>query len=158
MFLPALLITKIGSELHASSALRYFIIFIWVVICHFISFLIGIGAHFLLGMPDWTTAAIMFNNTTSYPLLLIAALDETGVLQSLIVSDETTREVVERAKSYFLVFSMVSSGLTFAIGPRLIDSEYVPEHDKENVVDEDESTEPDVEVTLATEATGLLNP
>ncbi|KAK4215056.1 auxin efflux carrier [Rhypophila decipiens] len=129
MFLPALLITKIGSELHAESASRYLIILIWAIVCHMISFLIGIVGHLFLGMPDWVTVAIMFNNTTSYPLLLITALDETGILSALIVTDETTREAIERAKAYFLVFATVSSCLTFAVGPRLIDSEHAPEPD-----------------------------
>jgi len=127
MFLPALLLTQIGSELHSGSAHRYLIILLWALICHFVSFLIGIGAHLLLGMPDWITAAIMFNNTTSYPLLLIQSLDQTGILSSLIVTDESTREAIERAKSYFLVFATVSSCLTFAVGPRLIDSEHGPD-------------------------------
>lgn len=127
MFLPALLLTKIGSELHSGSAHRYGIILVWAFICHFVSFLIGLTAHLTLGMPDWITAAIMFNNTTSYPLLLIQSLDATGILSNLIVSDETTREAIERAKSYFLVFATVSSCLTFAVGPRLIDSEHAPD-------------------------------
>jgi len=144
MFLPALLLTQIGSQLHAGSADRYAIILIWAIICHVVSFLIGIGAHLLLGMPDWTTVAIMFNNTTSYPLLLIAALDETGILRSLVVTDETTRAALERAKSYFLVFATVSSCLTFAVGPRLIDSEHAPEPepDKEQPEEEDDNDRP----------------
>ncbi|OCT53156.1 auxin efflux carrier superfamily [Cladophialophora carrionii] len=129
MFLPALLIVDIGSQLHSGSANRYLIIFVWALICHFISFVIGIMAHFWLGMPDWTTVALMFNNTTSYPLLLVAALDETGILRTLIVTDETTSAMVARAKSYFLVFATVSSCLTFAVGPRLIDTENAPEVD-----------------------------
>jgi len=154
MFLPALLITQIGSELHPGSANRYLIIFIWAIICHLVSFLIGSVAHLWLGMPDWTTVALMFNNTTSYPLLLIAALDETGILKSLIVTDETTRAAVERAKSYFLVFATVSSCLTFAVGPRLIDSEHAAEEDKESCDDDYHSAEPE---TDASEQTGLLN-
>lgn len=157
MFLPALLITKIGSELHASSANRYLIIFVWAIICHLISFLIGIVAHLWLGMPDWTTAALMFNNTTSYPLLLVAALDQTGILKSLIVTDETSREAIERAKSYFLVFATVSSCLTFAVGPRLIDSEHAHEEqeDKRANDEQDSAIESDEE---ASEQTGLLGP
>jgi predicted permease len=127
LFLPALLLTKIGSELHAGSAHRYVIILIWAILCHLVSFLIGLGAHLLFGFPDWITAAIMFNNTTSYPLLLIQSLDETGILSSLIVTDETTSQAIERAKSYFLVFATISSCLTFAVGPRLIDTEHAPE-------------------------------
>lgn len=104
-----------------------------------VSFLIGIAAHLLFGMPDWITAALMFNNTTSYPLLLIQSLDETGILSSLIITDETSREAIERAKSYFLVFATISSCLTFAVGPRLIDSEHAPD-DKEEESDEDDET------------------
>jgi predicted permease len=139
MFLPALLLTQIGSELHSGSAHRYLVILIWAFACHFVSFLIGIFAHVVFKMPDWITAAIMFNNTTSYPLLLIQSLDETGILKNLIVTDETTRAAIERAKSYFLVFATVSSCLTFAIGPRLIDSEHAPEvpDDKSEVSDDE---------------------
>ncbi|KAK3323187.1 auxin efflux carrier [Cercophora scortea] len=154
MFLPALLLTKIGSELHSGSALRYLTIVVWALICHIISFLIGILGHFALGMPDWVTVAIMFNNTTSYPLLLITALDETGILKSLIVTDESTRDAIERAKSYFLVFATISSCLTFAVGPRLIDSEHAPEPDKS----EDEDEEYPALDTEAQEDTSLLNP
>ncbi|OAL26517.1 hypothetical protein AYO20_10086 [Fonsecaea nubica] len=141
MFLPALLIVKIGSELHVGSAKRYLIVFIWAIICHLISFVIGIVAHLWLGMPDWTTVALMFNNTTSYPLLLIEALDETGILRALIVTDETTDAAVERAKSYFLVFATVSSCLTFAVGPRLIDTENAPDDDEGE--SKDDAPEPD---------------
>lgn len=99
-------------------------------------------------MPDWITAAIMFNNTTSYPLLLIQSLDQTGILASLIVKEgETTRAAIERAKSYFLVFATVSSCLTFAVGPRLIDSEHGPDppSDKEEIDDDDDDERRDEE-------------
>jgi predicted permease len=59
MFLPALTIVKIGTELEAGSASRYGIVLLWALLCHFISFLIGIFAHLFLGMPDWTTVAVM---------------------------------------------------------------------------------------------------
>ncbi len=156
MFLPALLITKIGSELHAGSASRYLVILGWAIICHAISFFIGIVAHLGLGMPDWVTVAIMFNNTTSYPLLLVTALDETGILKSLVTTDETTREAIERAKSYFLVFATVSSCLTFAVGPRLIDSEHAPDPD-EDKEDDDTSVDRSLEDSYQdSEETGLL--
>jgi predicted permease len=155
MFLPALLLTKIGAELHAESANRYLIILIWAFICHIISFLIGIAAHLVFGMPDWITCAIMFNNTTSYPLLLIQSLDETGILSSLIVRNEATKDAIERAKSYFLVFATISSCLTFAVGPRLIDSEHAPEpDDKDDEVDDAE--EAGTSEQYSTEQTSLL--
>lgn len=143
MFLPALLLTKIGSELHAGSAHRYVVVLIWAFVCHIVSFTIGVTAHLLFGFPDWITAAIMFNNTTSYPLLLIQSLDETGILSNLIVTDETTRDAIERAKSYFLVFATISSCLTFAVGPRLIDTEHVPDtpDDKGELLENDDDAD-----------------
>ncbi|KAF2634283.1 hypothetical protein P280DRAFT_474745 [Massarina eburnea CBS 473.64] len=132
MFLPALLLVKLGSEMHPSSAHRYLVVFIWALVAHFISFLIGIAAHYFLGMPDWITCAVMFNNTTSYPLLLVQSLDETGILKGLGGEGESTREMIERAKSYFLVFSTVSSCMTFALGPRLIDSEHACDSEDED--------------------------
>ncbi|KAK4183073.1 putative transporter [Podospora australis] len=151
IFLPALLITKLGSELNAGSGMNYVPIVIWGVVCHLISFGIGMIAQHGLGMPDWATVAILINNTTSYPLLLIAALEETGILESLIVADESAKEAVERAKSYFLVFSTMSNCITFAIGPRLIE-DGGPDSDNDQS-DEDEET--DVE---ANENTHLLPP
>jgi predicted permease len=166
MFLPALLLVQIGSELHLGSANRYLIILFWAFLCHFISFLIGIFAHLVFGLPDWVTAALMFNNTTSYPLLLIQSLDATGILAGLAKDDEPTRAMIERAKSYFLVFATVSSCLTFAVGPRLIDTEHAPDSDDDDkTVDEEHSTG-DLEDSgyvgytpgEPNEATGLLEP
>jgi predicted permease len=158
-FLPALLLTKIGSELHAGSVDRYFAILIWAFVCHIVSFLIGIAAHLLFGFPDWITAAIMFNNTTSYPLLLIQSLDQTGILSALIVSDETSTQAIERAKSYFLVFSTISSCLTFAVGPRLIDSEHAPDPtDDKDGEDRSDFENGDRDSEASNEQTSLLPP
>jgi auxin efflux carrier family protein len=169
MFLPALLLVQIGTELHAGSIHRYLVILLWAFICHLISFLIGIFAHLAFGLPDWVTAAIMFNNTTSYPLLLIQSLDETGILGNLIVGDDNTRAMIGRAKSYFLVFATVSSCLTFAVGPRLIDNEHAIESDDDKTLDDqtddtyqNDENGRDVEVGESNwppnERTGLLTP
>ena len=96
----------------------------------------------------------MFNNTTSYPLLLIQSLDETGILTNLIVADESTRDAIERAKSYFLVFATISSCLTFAVGPRLIDTEHAP--DPPNDKDTDDNEDEQAENGDANEQTSLL--
>lgn len=99
----------------------------------------------------------MFNNTASYPLLLIGALQQTGILSSLIVTDESAEDAIERAKSYFLVFSTVSSCLTFAVGPRLIDTEHGPDSDSDS---DEGSDQEDGQVSdqdeQASEETGLL--
>ncbi|KAK4148450.1 auxin efflux carrier [Chaetomidium leptoderma] len=130
IFLPALLITKVGAELEAEHAWRYLVIVIWGIVCHVLSFLVGLAGHRCLGLPGWVTPSVLINNTTSYPLLLITALEETGILESLIVSNETAKDAMERAKSYFLIFSTISNCITFAVGPRLIDSEHVAEEEE----------------------------
>jgi hypothetical protein len=163
----ALLLVQIGSELHLGSANRYLTILLWAFLCHFISFLVGIFAHLVFGLPDWVTAALMFNNTTSYPLLLVQSLDATGILSGLAKDDESTRAMIERAKSYFLVFATVSSCLTFAVGPRLIDTEHAPDSDSDDddkAFDEEDNTEDldgsryrGLDSEFPTEATGLLD-
>ncbi|KAK0742082.1 auxin efflux carrier [Apiosordaria backusii] len=136
MFLPALLITKVGSQLDLDSVSNYVPIVIWGVVCHIVSFGIGMLAQHGFGMPNWSSVAILINNTTSYPLLLIAALEETGILDSLIIGDESSKEAVERAKSYFLVFSTISNCITFAVGPRLLeDTDSWDSDDKEDSSD-----------------------
>ncbi|KIV99586.1 uncharacterized protein PV09_08763 [Verruconis gallopava] len=153
VFLPALLFVQIGSELHVESAQRYLTVLLWAFACHFLSFVIGILAHLGFGMPDWITAAIMFNNTTSYPLLLIQSLQETGILATLLTKDETIEQAIGRAKSYFLVFATISSCLTFSVGPRLIDAEHAPEEQGKEGESDDYEDQDDV----VDENTGLLS-
>lgn len=98
----------------------------------------------------------MFNNTASYPLLLIAALQQTGILSSLLLEGEKTEDAIERANSYFLVFSTISNCLTFAVGPRLIDTEHPPEDDSDSDAGSS-SQQDDDEEPHASEETGLLD-
>lgn len=84
--------------------------------------LMGYALKRFFKMPAWIVPAISFNNTTSLPLLLIQSLATTGILESLLMSESyTPSAAVERAKSYFLVNSVVSNVLTFALGPKLLD-------------------------------------
>lgn len=120
LFLPALLLTKLGSEMELQSASCYGTLLCWALLVHTVSFLIGSAARYYGKMPGWVTVLVMFNNTTSYPLLLIQSLANTGILDELIKGHETTEQAVEKAKSYFLVHATVSSCLTFSVGPRLV--------------------------------------
>ena len=93
---------------------------------------IGFGLTRFLRLPSWVTPAICFNNTTSLPLLLIQSLNATGVLSTLLMSDsDTTRQAITRANSYFLVCSIVSNSLTFALGPKLLGGEDPPDEEEE---------------------------
>ncbi|KAL9625832.1 MAG: hypothetical protein Q9160_000152 [Pyrenula sp. 1 TL-2023] len=124
LFLPALLITNVGSELHADTVTRY----------------IPILPTKFLKLPPWVTPAICFNNTTALPLLLIESLSTTGLLSRLMVDpNDDAGSAVTRAKSYFLVNAIIGNCLTFAIGPRLLDAENAPEKKEE------EGTKPGVD-------------
>jgi predicted permease len=88
--------------------------------------------------PAWTVPAICFNNTTALPLLLIQSLETSGILSDLTMgAGDTTTAAVRRAKSYFLVSSIVGNSLTFAIGPRLLDDEESPDNDSQKKKDQD---------------------
>jgi predicted permease len=100
---------------------------VYAVFCYGLSLGLGVTLTKALGLPNWFTPAIAFNNTTSYPLLLIQSLDATGIFSRLIVTDEKSSEAIERAKSYFLIFATIGDCLTFAVGPRLIDNEHAPD-------------------------------
>lgn len=82
----------------------------------------------LFKWPAWTVPAICFNNTTALPLLLIQSLDAAGILKDLTMGEgDSSSAAVRRAKSYFLVCSIVGNSLTFALGPRLLDDEESPD-------------------------------
>ncbi|KAB8302950.1 hypothetical protein EYC80_006265 [Monilinia laxa] len=168
-FLPALEFVKIGRELHAGGGHRYNFILVWACLTHTISFLLGAGAHLIFGMPDWITATIMFNNTTSYPLMLIQALDQTGLLNPLFLENGGIGyDPINQAKSYFLVYSVLSSCLTFAIGPRMMDTEFAIDPPEEDDLlsalaqvqqdREGESEEDSEAFNFPTEHTNLLSP
>ena len=90
----------------------------------------GIVMTRIFKLPSWVTPALAINNTTSLPLLLIQALDTTGILGSLLENeDDTTSKAIKRAKSYFLVCAMVSNTLAFVVGPKLLDGEDGDEQD-----------------------------
>ena len=146
MFLPALLITNVGSQLHADNGIRYipilsksrdaslplptadFSIIVWGLFYALTSMLLGYITTRVFKLPSWVTPAISFNNTTALPLLLIQSLSATGILDDLLASEaDTTSAALNRAKSYFLVNAIIGDSLTFALGPKLLDGEEAPD-------------------------------
>ena len=160
LFLPALLITKIGRELDLETGVRYIPILVWAILYNVVSLGIGLAAVKLFNFPRWVTAAVAFNNTTSLPLLLVKSLEATGILKRLLVNDDTTSEAINRAQSYFLVCSIIGNCLTFAVGPRLLRSSD-DEPDDDNLKSPSPPRREESDVTLteqpeADERTSLL--
>lgn len=101
---------------------------VWSVFYGLSSIGLGYVATKMFKFPSWFVPALAFNNTTSLPLVLVQALDATGILSGLLMSgDDTTSQAIKRAKSYFLICSMVGNSLTFAIGPKLLDGDESPD-------------------------------
>lgn len=99
-----------------------------------------------MGLPNWATPALAFNNTTSLPLLLIQSLEATGILETIIREGDSSSDAVARAQSYFLINSLVNNSLTFALGPRLLkpgDEDAPDKDDESNDGSEDEEDEQD---------------
>ncbi|OJD38594.1 membrane transporter [Diplodia corticola] len=139
LFLPALLIHNVGSQLSLDSGAKYIPILLFAIVYNVISIALGVLCTRIFKFPAWVTPAIAFNNTTSLPLLLVQSLSATGVLSALDGSDD----VVDRAKSYFLVNAIVSNSLTFALGPRLLNGqeEDAPEQGNDGKDDEDDASD-----------------
>ncbi|KAJ4363679.1 hypothetical protein N0V83_009975 [Neocucurbitaria cava] len=130
MFLPALLIYKIGSNLHKDTGVRYIPV-------------LSRALTRIFKLPAWVTPAIAFNNTTSLPLLLIQSLQQTQILDAILMDGESGSDAMDRAESYFLINAMVSNSLTFALGPRLLKpgDEDAPDDKEDREVEEEEQDE-----------------
>ena len=132
LFLPALLITNVGGQLHADTAIHYLPILIWGIFYILLSMGLGLLLTRIFKLPSWVTPALCFNNTTSLPLLLFESLAATGILERLITGESDSQDAaITRARSYFLLNSVVSNSLTFALGPKLLDGEEPPEQQEE---------------------------
>ncbi|EPE32490.1 hypothetical protein GLAREA_07624 [Glarea lozoyensis ATCC 20868] len=146
VFLPALLITNVGTELSSDSVGGVIPVLAWAIVYTLSSMTVGYFLRRAFKFPAWTTPAICFNNTTALPLLLTKSLQTSGILESLTTGvDDTSSDAVTRATSYFLFASIVSNTFTFAVGPKLLDDEESPEDnddDNRNVEQEiDDQTE-----------------
>lgn len=105
-------------------------------------------------LPEWTTPAIAFNNTTSLPLLLVQSLSVTGILDAI----DSSPNVVDKAKAFFLVNAMVGNSLTFALGPKLLNGqeEDAPDAKREEEDEERRIEEQGEEAVESNERTSLL--
>ncbi|KAJ4298236.1 hypothetical protein N0V90_006135 [Kalmusia sp. IMI 367209] len=143
MFLPALLIYKLGTNLDKNTGIRYLPILFWSISYTLVSLAIGVLACRVFRLPNWVKLAVAFNNTTSLPLLLIQSLKTTGVLDAIIPPGDDASQALDRAESYFLINAMVSNSLTFALGPRLLrpSDEDAPEDDNKEGEESDDGEE-----------------
>ncbi|KAG9099618.1 hypothetical protein FS749_000806 [Ceratobasidium sp. UAMH 11750] len=117
VFLPALLFTQIGPHATASNLTDYGIIIIPSAFAMVVSYLVGTLTHRILKGPRWTTAAFIFHNATSLPLLLINSLEKTGTIRVLIGEHGgSVSDAIARGRTYLLIGALVSNVARFALG------------------------------------------
>ncbi|EED17816.1 Auxin Efflux Carrier superfamily [Talaromyces stipitatus ATCC 10500] len=139
IFLPALILVKLGSELSLEIASHYIPVFVWSILYTIVS--IGFGHVFsrCLHLPTWVTPAVTFNNTSSLPLLLLQTLQSTGSLKLITMPDQSESDCMNRAQSYFLVCAVVSKTMAYALGPRMLGHKDASRDNQENHHDDEES-------------------
>jgi hypothetical protein len=75
-----------------------------------ISYLVGALTHRVLKGPRWTTAAFIFHNATSLPLLLINSLEKTGTIRIIIGENGgSVSDAVTRGRTYLLIAALVAN-------------------------------------------------
>jgi predicted permease len=139
LFLPAMIMVKLGSELHIGIAMNYVPVFsaffppssnnigrvadhpkVWSISYTAISVVMGYTLSRLLRLPQWVTPTVSSNNTSSLPLLLLETLLSTGSLGLITPPGQTQEDAVNRAQSYFLVCAVTTKTISYAIGPRML--------------------------------------
>ncbi|KAL1966665.1 hypothetical protein VTN77DRAFT_3862 [Rasamsonia byssochlamydoides] len=120
VFLPALIIVNLGSQLHLGSALNYVPVLVWSILYASLSVVFGYIVTIVLKLPPWVTPACAFNNTTSLPLLLLQSLQSAGSLDMITPEGESTSDAIQRAQSYFLVCAVTTKTISYAVGPRML--------------------------------------
>ncbi|KAG5363216.1 hypothetical protein CJU89_2380 [Yarrowia sp. B02] len=118
IFLPCLLITEMGPHMTIESITQYWPLLLAPMLVLLLTYFVGntIG-HKMLGFPKYITAGVMFNNTTSLPLLMLKALGTTGALDVLIPEGGKLEDVVKKASAYVLLVSIVHTIARFSLGP-----------------------------------------
>ncbi|KAG9000837.1 hypothetical protein FRB94_005115 [Tulasnella sp. JGI-2019a] len=160
LFLPAILIVNVGSQLRMENLDKYWPVLVWALFYILASILIGYVTVKVFKVPAWVTIASAFNNTTSLPLLLVQALVSTNILKPLLTGDETTNTAVERAISYFLICSVIKNVLVIGLGSKLLNAGKPKDEQKDQPQDGDQrqagNQDSEEEGRQATENTSLL--
>ena len=122
LFLPCLIIVEMGPELTADNLHRFWIIPVWGLVSTTIAHLVGWAGQAALKTPYWVIVAAGRPNTSAMPLLLLQALDNTGILAELAhgVDQTASSGILSRARSLILLNVVVQQTLTFQVAPSIL--------------------------------------
>ncbi|EIN12010.1 hypothetical protein PUNSTDRAFT_142187 [Punctularia strigosozonata HHB-11173 SS5] len=131
VFLPCLLIQQMGPELSPSNLGRLWIMPAWGLVSTVIAHGLGWVGVKLFKLPKWTIIASGRPNSNALPLLLLDALDSTGVLDALKKNDsDSSSSTMNRAKTIVLLNAIVQQCFSFAIGPEILEDADQEDHDR----------------------------
>ncbi|KAJ9302660.1 hypothetical protein DTO271G3_34 [Paecilomyces variotii] len=149
VFLPALMVVNLGSQLHLDTALNYIPVLVWSTAYTVLSILMSHIVTKILRLPPWITPACAFNNTTSLPLFLMQSLESAGSLKLIIPDGQSMSSAVERSQSYFLVCAVISKVIAYAAGPKMLqdggDGDDPDEENQQNGGENNQDAEPSEE-------------
>lgn len=120
LFLPCLIVEKMGPELTARRLCANWIVPLWGLIWSIIGHGIGYVGKRALRVPYWTIVACGRPNANVLPLLLIQSLEHTGVLDTVSRVGESVAETLQRAKGLILLNAVVQETVTFQLAPGII--------------------------------------
>ena len=121
IFLPALLVSQVGPNFSLHDSAKIVPIFIFAAAEMAIGYVVGKIGERYFKFPRWITPSLMFNNTTSLPLLLARDLKDNGIMDALLMGKhDTPGKALDRMESYILINAVFHSVLRFGLGPRLM--------------------------------------
>lgn len=124
LFLPLLLVSQVGPNFTSDSMDKVVPLFAFAAAEMLLGYLLGQLGRRYLKCPQWITPGLMFNNTTSLPLLLARNLDETGIMSQLLRDKkDTSSKALDRIESYILINAVFHTVLRFGLGPWLMKTE-----------------------------------
>jgi predicted permease len=109
-----------GPELTPDMLRHAWVIPVWGLLSTALAHLLGWMGKRALKLPSWTVVAAGRPNSSALPLLLLEALANTGVLDTLKRPGESTPTTLSRAKSLILLNVVVQQVFTFAVGPSIL--------------------------------------
>ncbi|KAL1411639.1 hypothetical protein Q8F55_002603 [Vanrija albida] len=127
IFLPCLLFSEVGPLASWDNLREYWMIIAYAVFFQLVSWGFGVAGVRLLRLPHWIVPCIVFNNTTSLPLLLLNCLAKAGTIEELLVDGDTTKKALSRGVVYVLIYSLVANLARFGFGPHMLKDEKAKE-------------------------------
>ena len=120
LFLPAMLLTDMGSHISLKTLKEFWPLVALPIIVLFITYILGRLSVRFLNQPNYVVPGMVFNNVVAMPLLLMEAISNSDVLLPLLRENESIEQALVRARAYVLLHGIVHNLARFALGPLML--------------------------------------